>query len=243
MLAGLQLLQPQPCGEKVARVGVVPDCRQAHYLSLAKRGGGWGKEAHYTKKHFKRERAFICCLTLRRVPIAFHIAACTSTHHSCHKLTLRRQRRSVAWVCPCFEASRIRSEVFAEERNTDLKAMPLWLGLDEPSRRSLKGTYGCLTQHKTEQRLSFMSQPRSINIFPHFNAGKGIFEMWNVVSRRVARSFKCWCVWTSGSDVCSLRANGVGKTGSFRSHLFMNSLRIDRHCSYCAVPTVFTYYL
>lgn len=38
VLAGLQLLQPQPCGERVAHVGVVPDCRQAHYLSLAKGG-------------------------------------------------------------------------------------------------------------------------------------------------------------------------------------------------------------
>lgn len=48
-LAGLQLPQPQPCAERVARVGAVPDCRQAHYLSLAKGEKKGEKEAHYTK--------------------------------------------------------------------------------------------------------------------------------------------------------------------------------------------------
>lgn len=51
--------------ERVARVGVVPDCRQAHYLSLAK------KTPHYTKKNTQNERAFICCLTLREFPLLF----------------------------------------------------------------------------------------------------------------------------------------------------------------------------
>lgn len=57
--------------ERVARVGAMPDCRQAHYLSLAKKK----KKKHHLlvtqKTHTQNERAFICCLTLREFPLLF----------------------------------------------------------------------------------------------------------------------------------------------------------------------------
>lgn len=61
VLAGLQLLQPQPWTERVAHAGVLPECRQPHYLSLAKKPLSNGE----------RERVFICCLTLREFPLLF----------------------------------------------------------------------------------------------------------------------------------------------------------------------------
>lgn len=85
VLAGLQLPQPQPWAERVARVGMVPNCRQAHYLSLAKKKE---KQLIMQKNHSNQERESIYLLPdLERVPIAFHVATRTHTHHGCHKFS------------------------------------------------------------------------------------------------------------------------------------------------------------
>lgn len=111
VLAELQLPQPQPWAERVARVGMVPDCRQAHYLSLAKKK----KKNLIIQKNTLTKRESIYLLPdLERVPIAFHVATCAHTHiMGLANWVLHCCRWSVTWVCPCFGAWRVRSEVFA----------------------------------------------------------------------------------------------------------------------------------
>lgn len=149
-LAGLQLPQPQPCAGRVARVGTAPDCRQAHYLSLAKGKKGRKRGSLY-KKHFNQERAFICCLTLREFPLLFtQLRARIHTHHVCHKSKCSTVVNK-NWVCPCFGVCRVHLEVFAQERGLDLKTLLLCLGSDESFSKTLKEPYGLETkQNKTK---------------------------------------------------------------------------------------------
>lgn len=58
----------------MAHVGTMPDCRQAHYLSLA-------KKTHYTKNTLTKRESIYLLPDLERVPIAFHVARHAHTHH------------------------------------------------------------------------------------------------------------------------------------------------------------------
>ncbi len=76
---------------------------------------------------------------------------------------LHCRRWSVAWVCPCFGVCRVRSEVFAVERDSDLKNTHTctalfrfrWCVLPDPSRKHMG--ISLKTKQKT-QGWSFESQ-------------------------------------------------------------------------------------